>query len=171
MLEYQLLINERDIRFVSIDFSQLRDFLTAIAQTDIAELTLKSEDFELVVRKGRIVPPAEVNGETSTTIINTLPQKPVVPASPPSDPSPKEKQWAAITSPMVGTFYRASAPGEAPFVETSDRIRTGQTVCIIEAMKLMNEIETEISGQVMEIVVENGDPIEYGQTLMWIDPE
>lgn len=71
---------------------------------------------------------------------------------------------------MVGTFYRASAPGEAPFVEVNDRIGSGQVVCIIEAMKLMNEIEAEISGQVMEIAVVNGEPVEYGQTLMWVNP-
>lgn len=72
---------------------------------------------------------------------------------------------------MVGTFYGASAPDEDSFVKVSDRIRSGQTVCIIEAMKLMNEIESEISGQIMEIVVENGQPVEYGQTLMWINPD
>jgi acetyl-CoA carboxylase biotin carboxyl carrier protein len=71
---------------------------------------------------------------------------------------------------MVGTFYRAPGPDEAAFVEVGDRIRTGQTVCIIEAMKLMNEIEAEVSGQVMEILVANGDPIEYGQPLMRINP-
>jgi acetyl-CoA carboxylase biotin carboxyl carrier protein len=71
---------------------------------------------------------------------------------------------------MVGTFYRSPGPDDAPFVEVGDRIRTGQTVCIIEAMKLMNEIEAEVSGQVMEILVMNGDPVEYGQPLMRINP-
>jgi acetyl-CoA carboxylase biotin carboxyl carrier protein len=71
---------------------------------------------------------------------------------------------------MVGTFYRAPAPDESPYVEVGDRIGTGQTVCIIEAMKLMNEIEADVSGQVMEIVVANGEPVEYGQTLLWVDP-
>jgi acetyl-CoA carboxylase biotin carboxyl carrier protein len=72
---------------------------------------------------------------------------------------------------MVGTFYRAPGPDEAPFVEVGDRIRTGQSVCIIEAMKLMNEIEAEVSGQVVEILVKNGEPVEYGQALMRINPE
>jgi acetyl-CoA carboxylase biotin carboxyl carrier protein len=72
---------------------------------------------------------------------------------------------------MVGTFYRSPSPGEVPFVEVGDRIRAGQTVCIIEAMKLMNEIEGEVSGQVMEILVQNGEPVEYGQTLMRINPD
>jgi acetyl-CoA carboxylase biotin carboxyl carrier protein len=71
---------------------------------------------------------------------------------------------------MVGTFYRAPGPDEPPFVEVGDRIRTGQSVCIIEAMKLMNEIEAEVSGQVMEILVKNGEPVEYGQPLMRVNP-
>ena len=71
---------------------------------------------------------------------------------------------------MVGTFYRAPAPDEPPFVDIGDRIRTGQTVCIIEAMKLMNELEAEVSGQVAEILVENGEPVEYGQVLMRVEP-
>jgi acetyl-CoA carboxylase biotin carboxyl carrier protein len=71
---------------------------------------------------------------------------------------------------MVGTFYRSPAPDEGPFVEVGDRIRTGQTVCIIEAMKLMNEIEAEVSGQIVEILVENGEPVEYGQPLMRVNP-
>jgi acetyl-CoA carboxylase biotin carboxyl carrier protein len=72
---------------------------------------------------------------------------------------------------MVGTFYRAPAPGEAPFVSVNDKIRLGQVVCIIEAMKLMNEIESEVSGQIVEIAIENGEPVEYGQTLMWVNPD
>ena len=71
---------------------------------------------------------------------------------------------------MVGTFYRAPAPNEPPFVEVGDRISNGQTVCIVEAMKLMNDIDAEVAGEVMEIVIANGEPVEYGQTLMWINP-
>ena len=75
-----------------------------------------------------------------------------------------------ITAPMVGTFYRASAPGEAPFVEVGGRIKRGQTVCILEAMKLMNELEAEVEGEVVEILVENGTPVEFGQALMRVKP-
>ena len=71
---------------------------------------------------------------------------------------------------MVGTFYRAPAPGEAPFVEVGSKISSGQAVCILEAMKLMNELEAEISGEVVEILVENGTPVEYNQVLMLVRP-
>lgn len=173
---------------MSLDFNQLRELLAAIAQTDIAELTLKSTDFELTVRKGIPIMPS------SNTIVSqgvlaasglAAPTTGGVPAASPPTPEVVLKEsvtpppaalpsvdpkWEEVKSPMVGTFYRASGPDEAAFVEVGDRIRTGQTVCIIEAMKLMNEIEAEVFGQVMEILVENGEPVEYGQPLMRVNP-
>jgi acetyl-CoA carboxylase biotin carboxyl carrier protein len=75
-----------------------------------------------------------------------------------------------IKSPMVGTFYRAPSPGSDPFVETDSRIEVGQTVCIVEAMKLMNEIQSEVSGRIARILIENAQPVEYGQTLFLVEP-
>jgi acetyl-CoA carboxylase biotin carboxyl carrier protein len=75
-----------------------------------------------------------------------------------------------ITAPMVATFYRAPSPGDPPFVELGARISVGQTICILEAMKLMNELEAEVSGEVVEILVENGTPVEFGQVLMRVKP-
>lgn len=168
-----------------------------IAQTDIAELTLKSDDFELTVRKavsfdtaslsGTGSQPSGVVGMALSANVPTAP--PVVPGngiettlrggdnggsgSTPGAtiPAPKEQKSVEVMSPMVGTFYRAPAPGEPSFVEVGDRVRIGQPVCIIEAMKLMNEIEAEVSGQVMEILVQNGEPVEYGQPLMRVKPD
>ncbi|OKH22603.1 acetyl-CoA carboxylase, biotin carboxyl carrier protein [Hydrococcus rivularis NIES-593] len=166
---------------MSINFNELRELLRAIAQTDITELTLKSEDFELTVRKSAPVIPTQTVAATVEAAppsgVSPVSQPSAVPVAPVSEPqevsapSPADAKWVAITSPMVGTFYRAPAPDEPPFVEVGDRIRQGQTVCIIEAMKLMNEIEAEVSGQIMEIVVANGEPVEYGQTLMWLNPD
>lgn len=107
-------------------------------------------------------PPTTVVREVAATA--TAPTPPVVP-SPPVD-----KKWVEIKSPMVGTFYRAPGPDEPPFTQVGDRISIGQTVCIIEAMKLMNEIEAEVSGQVMEILVQNGEPVEFDQPLMRVNP-
>jgi len=149
---------------VSIDYQQLRELLSAIAQTNITELNLKSKDFELNVRQG--VPQIAVNNLTETIQISTTGSGLI--QSEASVLSPVDKNLVAVTSPMVGTFYRAPAPGESSCVEIGDRITIGQTVCIIEAMKLMNEIESEVGGQVMEIVVENGQPVEYGAVLMWV---
>lgn len=162
---------------MSINFNELKELLGAIAQTDITEVTLKTETFELTVRRGNstipvsstvLSPPATVDSSLVTAETSTM--------SPSSEPlkssvsSPIEKKWVEITSPMVGTFYRASTPNESPFVEVGDCISNGQTVCIVEAMKLMNDIDAEVAGEVMEIVIANGEPVEYGQTLMWINP-
>jgi acetyl-CoA carboxylase biotin carboxyl carrier protein len=169
---------------VPIDFNELRELLRAIAQTDISEFTLKSESFELVVRKNSAPTPAiaeialpaiaagaaEKVAVASPAPISAVPPPPAAATAPEPTAAAINKKWVPIASPMVGTFYRASAPGEAPFVEVNDRVSQGQAVCIIEAMKLMNEIEAELSGQVREIAVANGEPVEYGQTLMWIDP-
>lgn len=161
---------------MSVDFNQLQEFIVAIAETDISELTLKDQDFELILRKeGNITPTIvkETNQSTeiiSAPIVSQNDSSDVVTSSTPS-PTEDESKWVAITSPMVGTFYRAPAPGEASFASVGDRIQVGQVVCIIEAMKLMNDIEAEIGGEVKKIVVENGEPVEYGQTLMFIESE
>ncbi|WP_353932088.1 acetyl-CoA carboxylase biotin carboxyl carrier protein [Okeanomitos corallinicola TIOX110] len=170
-----------------LDFNEIRQLLATIAQTDITEVTLKSDEFELVVRKGvnnTVLPTdqATTSGIVSTGITPTSVPAPLSETivsrdnSTPSSPSPvavnsSSSKWVEVESPMVGTFYRAPAPGEDPFVEVGDRVKTGQSVCIIEAMKLMNEIEAEVSGQVMEILVQNGEPVEYGQPLMRINPD
>lgn len=168
---------------MSIDFHELRELLGTISQTDITELTLKSDDFELTVRKGSplvsapatIVTPTQIALTPSTAETATAATPTPKPATTSPEISPVaatvDKKWVEVTSPMVGTFYRAPAPDEPPFVSVGDRLAKGQVVCIIEAMKLMNEIETEVSGQVMEILVQNGEPIEYGQTLMLVNPQ
>ncbi len=161
---------------MSVNFQELRELLSAIAQTDITEFKLKSDEFELTVKKGTVVSGMEIG---VTPPVSVVPAPPVAnnvvtsqTTSPEvTSPSNAEKQkWLEITSPMVGTFYRAPAPDEPPFVEVGERITSGQTVCIIEAMKLMNELEAEVSGQIVEILVQNGEPVEFGQVLMRVDP-
>ena len=160
---------------MELEFNELRELLTVINQTDIAEFTLKSGEFELMVRKGApletYVPPA--NGLASSSVLPPLPPTsvPNVVASPaPSAPPRANEKLLTVTAPMVGTFYRSPAPDEPPFVDMGDRIRPGQTVCIIEAMKLMNELESEVAGEIVEILAKNGDPVEYGQVLMRVNP-
>lgn len=162
-----------DVQFVPIDISQLRELLSAIAQTELSEVILKSDDFELTVRKGISTLPQVTSVSDITTPLPVVAPKPVANnvASEVITTPPVDSKLLEITSPMVGTFYRAPAPDEPPFVAVGDRISNGQAVCIIEAMKLMNEIEAEVSGQVVEILVENAQPVEYGQTLMRVKPD
>ncbi|MEL6493666.1 MAG: acetyl-CoA carboxylase biotin carboxyl carrier protein [Cyanobacteria bacterium J06623_7] len=164
---------------MSINFQELRDLLGAISQTDITELVLKNDDFELTVRKDKglvAVAPTVVSPQIIETTTSAPPAAQPVGVTPPTPEAPPvaqpvdDKKWVDVTSPMVGTFYAAPAPDEDPFVGVGDRITKGDTVCIIEAMKLMNEIEGEVSGQIMEISVENGEPVEFGQVLMRVNP-
>ncbi|TVQ63309.1 MAG: acetyl-CoA carboxylase biotin carboxyl carrier protein [Spirulina sp. DLM2.Bin59] len=155
---------------MSIDFQEIRELLGAIAQTDITEFSLKGEAFELTVKKGQSqgIPMAAIPVPPTPPTLPINPPAPVVDTPPPAPTV--DPKWVEITSPMVGTFYRAPAPTEPAFVEVGDRVTSGNTVCIIEAMKLMNEIEAEITGQIMEILVENGEPVEFGQPLMRVNP-
>jgi acetyl-CoA carboxylase biotin carboxyl carrier protein len=150
-------------------------------------------DFELVKRLVRLVEESEIDSlevERLTTRIRIRKSPPVAgvaPAAaaapaPAAAPSPAIAAPAAepadapaddlseITSPMVGTFYRAPAPDAPPFVSVGDRVEVGQTLCILEAMKLMNELESDVAGVVREISVENAEPVEFGQVLFRIDP-
>ncbi|MBC7969177.1 MAG: acetyl-CoA carboxylase biotin carboxyl carrier protein [Verrucomicrobia bacterium] len=177
---------------MSLDLNALRELLAAINQTDIAELILKSDDFELTVRRGMSkedrlyaddrpsLPMAEPGTSLQSNRGNAVRQSaesdaPLMPTQPPASEvlrdSKLDRRLIEIISPMVGTFYRAATPDEPPFVEVGDRIRKGQTVCIIEAMKLMNELEAEAGGEVVEIMVQNGDLIEYGQLLLRLNPD
>lgn len=172
---------------MTFDFNEVRQLLVTISQTDITEVTLKSDEFELTVRKSVNVSNQIVTGSPgalSGVVSSGTPTSSHIVSSSLPEPAPSRAfdnavlsanapsgRLVDVLSPMVGTFYRAPAPGEASFVEVGDRVRSGQTVCIIEAMKLMNEIEAEVFGQVMEILVQNGEPVEYGQPLMRINPD
>ena len=160
---------------MQLDHEQLRQLLALLGESDIQELRLEGEDFRLEVRRNLPgVAPLTVLQAPAAAIPPAGPAAMAVPTPAPSAPPPpaasSRSDLQAITAPMVGTFYRSPAPGEPPFVEIGSRVSAGQPVCILEAMKLMNELESEISGDVVEILVENGTPVEFGQVLMRIKP-
>ncbi|MEM1251006.1 MAG: acetyl-CoA carboxylase biotin carboxyl carrier protein [Cyanobacteria bacterium P01_H01_bin.21] len=156
---------------MDLDFSELRQLVAALDQTDIAELTLKNPQFELTLRKATAPSQAVVLSSDAAAATMPAAAPAVAPAVMADDlatpPAPvNSSDFYEITSPMVGTFYRSPAPDESPFVDVGDRIKPGQTVCIIEAMKLMNEIDAEVSGEIVEILVQNAEPVEFGQPLI-----
>ena len=168
---------------MQLELHQLRELLTAIDQTNISELTLKSGDLELIVRKGTSLsdrpssPSPDQSDAISELVSPTVTLAPLettatskTVAMPSAAPPQASKKFEEILSPVVGTFYRAPAPDEPAFVEVGDRITSGQAVCIIEAMKVMNEIEAEVSGEIVEILIKNGEPVEYNQPLMLVNP-
>jgi acetyl-CoA carboxylase biotin carboxyl carrier protein len=151
------------ITAVSVNFSELKDLLLAVNETDISELTLENEGFKLTMRRG--APPVVVTALPATTTMAAT-EMPAAPTGPSTSLPPVDLKLFEIKSPIVGTFYRAPGPDDSPFVEVGDRIKPGQAICIVEAMKVMNEIEGEVSGEVVEILVQNSQPVEFDQVLM-----
>ncbi len=161
---------------MKLDHEDLNRLIEKISTSDIQEFSLEGEDFKLEIKRNLF----DQNQFTNNLVSNNsfdkqtnANQKPINDnlsiANEPEIPQvapPGRSDLAEITSPMVGTFYRAAAPGEEPFVEVGNNIKVGQTICILEAMKLMNEIESEFNAEIVEILVENGTPVEFGQVLM-----
>ena len=161
---------------MKLDHEDLNRLIEKISTSDIQEFSLEGEDFKLEIKRNLF----DQNQFTNNLVSNNSFEKqkianqksindtvPVVKDSEtPQVAPPGRSDLTEITSPMVGTFYRAAAPGEEPFVEVGNNIKVGQTICILEAMKLMNEIESEFNGEIVEILVENGTPVEFGQVLM-----
>ena len=159
---------------MKLDHDDLNRLIDKISKSDFQEFSLEGEDFKLEIKRNLAVPsqasqvfavPQE-NIDKNQLQINEEALAPIQAQVSPPTPPPGRSDLTEITSPMVGTFYRASAPGEDPFVEIGSSISVGQTICILEAMKLMNEIESEFNAEVVEILVENGTPVEFGQVLM-----
>ncbi len=153
-----------------LDANQLREILLTLNATDISELTLKEGEYELSIRRGLPSVPSQVVG---TPLMSTAAPAPIAQETPVIanlSPAVPEHKYVDVTSPIVGTFYASPAPDEPAFVQIGDRIQKTQTVCIIEAMKIMNEIEAEVVGEVVEILVQNGQPVEFGQPLMRVKP-
>ena len=163
---------------MKLDHDDLNRLIEKISSSDIQEFSLEGEDFKLEIKRNLFN-----NNQSSNNYLapqNSLEKQQIIATQNSSSdnialssttetaqvPPPGRSDLVEITSPMVGTFYRASAPGEEPFVELGTKVKVGQTICILEAMKLMNEIESEFNAEIVEILVENGTPVEFGQVLM-----
>ena len=158
---------------MQLDHDQLHRLLEVLSDSDIQEFRLEGDDFRLEVRRN--MPTVAVAAAPAAAVVPApaplqVSNEATVPSTPPPAVPASRSDLVDVTAPMVGTFYRAPAPGEAPFVEVGTRIGVGQTICILEAMKLMNELEAEAAGEVVEILVDNGTPVEFGQVLMRVKP-
>ena len=161
---------------MKLDHEDLNRLIEKISTSDIQEFLLEGEDFKLQIKRNVF----DQNQSTNNLVSNNSLERQAIAneksindnlsiVNEPEEPQiapPGRSDLTDITSPMVGTFYRAAAPGEDPFVEVGNNVKVGQTICILEAMKLMNEIESEFNAEIVEILVENGTPVEFGQVLM-----
>ena len=161
-----------------MDISDLKEILRILEAQDITEFELEQDGVKLrVCRRSAATAGSSPTGASApvAAAITTPPAAPApgAPASPsPAVAAPAEPpaNGTLVKSPIVGTFYRSPDPNSPPFVSVGDRVKVGQVLCIIEAMKLMNEIEADMAGKVAEILVENGQPVEFGQALFRIEP-
>jgi len=144
-----------------IDKKYIQELADLLKENELTEISVKEGEKQIVLKKeaGAVVQqslPASINASvpaSGETLVCT----------------PFEKKGKPITSPMVGTFYKSPSPDAKPFVSNGSVVEEGQVVCIIEAMKLMNEIESDVSGKIIEICVEDGQPVEFGQVLMYVE--
>jgi acetyl-CoA carboxylase biotin carboxyl carrier protein len=149
-----------------MDLRKLKTLIDLVAESDIAELEVTEGESKVRIVKSSAAPQGQLMMMQPQAVTHTAPAPAV--AAAPVAAAPAEPQGHIVKSPMVGTFYRSSAPGSAPFVDVGSSVKEGDTLCIIEAMKLLNEIDTEVSGVVKQILVENGQPVEFGQPLFVI---
>ncbi|KAB7726162.1 acetyl-CoA carboxylase biotin carboxyl carrier protein [Rudanella paleaurantiibacter] len=151
------------------DIQKLIDF---IAQSGLDEVNVETNDLKISVKRNSATPaaPAPAPQAPAAPVAAPAPQ---APAAAPVAPAPKAadtSNYITIKSPMIGTFYRSSNPETPAFVEIGDEVKVGKVVCIIEAMKLFNEIESEVSGRIVKVLVENATPVEYDQPLFLVEP-
>jgi acetyl-CoA carboxylase biotin carboxyl carrier protein len=167
---------------VKIDLDQIRELLSVVSSTDVTELTIEFGDQRITVKKS---PPTLATLDPAPIVMKNVDMLPA-PQLPKLSLPPAEGQdevtatrgheeskngLVEITSPMVGTFYQSPSPDAPPFIQIGDHVAVGQTVCIIEAMKLMNDMPAEVSGKVVKLLVDNGTTVEYGQPLFLVDPK
>ncbi|NLY91183.1 MAG: acetyl-CoA carboxylase biotin carboxyl carrier protein [Firmicutes bacterium] len=156
-----------------MNIKEIKELMQMLVETDITELNLESDGTKIVIKKG-------VPGVVQPVVTVTPTASPAPAATgnvaPPAPNPPQEKGGRTLASnqeyvcaEIVGTFYRAPGPGEAPFVQVGEMVEPGKTLCIIEAMKVMNEIESPLRGKVVEVLVDDAEPVEYGQPLFIIE--
>lgn len=160
-----------------MDIKEIQNLIKFVAKSGASEVKLEMEDVKLTIRTG--------SGKTETTIVQAAPLSapvpvaqaplaappaPAVESTAPAKESADESKYVTIKSPIIGTFYRKPSPDKPSFVEVGSDVSTGDTVCVIEAMKLFNEIESEVSGKIVKVLVDDATPVEFDQPLFLVDP-
>lgn len=172
-----------------MNFKQIKELIQLLDETGLNECEIEEENFRIKLSK-KSTDNAEGSQQTTTPVPMPIPQMPQQPAQPPQQqespqPSPQQQPEEAkggeeatkedenlvtISSPMIGTFYRSPSPDRDVFVKVGDTVKKGDVLCIIEAMKLFNEIESEYAGKIVKVLIEDASPVEYDQPLFLIDP-
>lgn len=159
-----------------MELKEIQDLIKFVAKSGVSEVELESKGFKIVIKTGgdpaRMEQPMYIQAAPAVQQIAAAPVAAPAPVAPstPAAPANNDAKYITIKSPMIGTFYRSAGPDKPTFVNIGDEIKTGKVVCIIEAMKLFNEIESEISGKIVKVLVDDATPVEYDQPLFLVDP-
>lgn len=154
-----------------MDIKQIQDLIRFVSKSGVNEVSIEQKDFKITIKTNETVVHSAAPAQQHITVA-----APVASAAIPAAPAVQEpaivaaSNYVTIKSPMIGTFYRSATPEKPLFVNVGDEIKPGTVVCIIEAMKLFNEIESEISGRIVKILVDNASPVEYDQPLFLVEP-
>ena len=162
-----------------MDFKQIQELIKLVNESNLGEVTIEQKEFKISIKaKEEQVTQIVASSMTSAPVYSQLPQaaqqaalpQAAAPAAAPAAPAAAPSNTVTIKSPMIGTFYRRPAPDKPDFVEVGTEVSPGKVVCIIEAMKLFNEIESEVKGKIVKVLVEDASPVEYDQPLFLVEP-
>jgi acetyl-CoA carboxylase biotin carboxyl carrier protein len=155
---------------MDMDIKEIQELIKFVAKSGVSEVSIDRKDFKITIKATGAAPMVVTATVPAAAPVQQLAAAPA-PAAAPAAPVAEASNLITIKSPMIGTFYRSSSPDKPSFVNVGDEIGTGKVVCIIEAMKLFNEIESEVSGKIVKILVDNASPVEYDQPLFLVEPK
>lgn len=152
-----------------MDIKEIQELIKFVAKSGVSEVSIDRKDFKITI-KAQGNAPALINMQAAPVQVAASPAPVAAPAATPAAAPAENANLITIKSPMIGTFYRSGSPDKPPFVNVGDKIGPGNVLCVIEAMKLFNEIESELSGKIVKILIDNASPIEYDQPLFLVEP-
>jgi acetyl-CoA carboxylase biotin carboxyl carrier protein len=158
-----------------MELKEIKELIKLVSEAEVSEVEVEKGDFKIAIKKieerTTYVQSAPVVQQAPAPIQVNVPAAPAATPPPAAIDAPVASNLITIKSPMIGTFYKSSTPDKPAFVNVGDEIKTGSVLCIVEAMKLFNEIESEVSGKIVKILVENASPVEYDQPLFLVEPK
>jgi acetyl-CoA carboxylase biotin carboxyl carrier protein len=163
-------LNKTKLTFM--DLKQIQELIKMVNKSNLSEVSIEQKDFKITIKqKEEIIQQAVFSGGYAPAPVAAAPAPAPLPApAAPAAPKADDSKYITIKSPMIGTFYRKPSPDKPTFVEIGDEVTPGKVVCIIEAMKLFNEIESEVKGKIVKVLVDDHSPVEYDQPLFLVDP-
>lgn len=160
-----------------MEFKEIKELIKLVSDAGVSEVALERKDFKLSIKKTeekttivQAATPVFQAAPVAVPAAAPIATAPATPSAPTAPVTSNNSNLITIKSPMIGTFYNSSAPDKPPFVQVGDEIKQGKVLCIVEAMKLFNEIEAEVSGRIVKVLVENASPVEYDQPLFLVEP-